>query len=198
MSVLLRASKWPKIRTQNWPNQHIQISLERFGFWQWLLKTQMSFIYVSTTSIIGLLSSTTSEQSNGPSHNTGRIPQYEDWPYFYVNALLHLEQASGYSPVWILLCLSMYDSTIVTLSTRKSNFVTNTFLWMLCCIWGRQVASLLYGSFHVCPWVITNLSHWPLENQILQPILFCECFDAYGAGKWLLSCVDPFMSIHVW
>ena len=24
--------------------------------------------------------------------------------YFYVNALLHLEQASGYSPVWILLC----------------------------------------------------------------------------------------------
>ena len=81
MSVLLRALKWPKIRTQNWPNQHIQISLERFGFWQWLLKTQMSFIYVSTTSIIGLLSSTTSEQSNGPSHNTGRIPQYEDWPY---------------------------------------------------------------------------------------------------------------------
>ena len=49
---------------------------------------------------------------------------------------------------------------------------------------------------HVCPCEITNLSHWPQENRILHPTLFCEYFVAFGAGKWLLSCLDPFMSVH--
>ena len=48
----------------------------------------------------------------------------------------------------------MCDSILATLSTGKSNFATNTFLWILCRIWDRQVASLLFGSFHVCPCVI--------------------------------------------
>ena len=44
------------------------------------------------------------------------------------------------------------------------------------------MASLLYGSFHVCQSVMADLSHGPLENHILQPILFCECFVAFEAG----------------
>ena len=117
--------------------------------------------------------------------------------YFSVNALLHLEQASGFSPVWILSCLSMSNNKLVTLATGKSNFATNTFLWMLWCIWSRQVAPLLYGSFHVCPCMIAPLSNCPLKNLILQPILFCESFVACGAGKWLHFCMSyDFMCCH--
>ena len=71
--------------------------------------------------------------------------------------LSYTPQASGFSPVWILSCLSKCNGRLVTMSTGKSNVVTNTFLWMLCCIWSRQVASRQYGSFHVCPCLKTNL-----------------------------------------
>ena len=36
--------------------------------------------------------------------------------------------------VWILSCLSMCNSKLVTLATGKSNFALNTFLCMLYCI----------------------------------------------------------------
>ena len=39
--------------------------------------------------------------------------------YFYVNALLHLEQASGFSPVWILSCLSMCKNKLVAPNATK-------------------------------------------------------------------------------
>ena len=44
------------------------------------------------------------------------------------------------------------------LPTKTLMFAPNTFLWILSCIWSRQVASLLYVSFYVFPFVIANLS----------------------------------------
>ena len=39
--------------------------------------------------------------------------------YFYVNALLYLEQARGFSPVWILSCLSMCKNKLVAPNATK-------------------------------------------------------------------------------
>ena len=53
--------------------------------------------------------------------------------------------------------------------------------WMSCHIWNRQMTFLLCGSFH--------------DFQITT---FCEWFVTIGTGKWLLSCVIPFVLLQLW
>ena len=71
-------------------------------------------------------------------------------------------QASGFSPVWILSCLSKCNGRLVTWSTGKSYFATNTFLWMLCCIWGRN------QSWKGMKWYTLTRRQLPASNVSLH------------------------------
>ena len=82
--------------------------------------------------------------------------------------------------------ISTCHSKLVTLATRKSNFSLDTFLWILCCIWSRKVASLLYGSFNIYPCVIAYLLHCPLEKSNFATNTFlwilCRIWDRQVAS----------------
>jgi hypothetical protein len=74
--------------------------------------------------------------------------------------------------------------------------------WMPCHIWSRQMSSLLCGSFHVSSNRVNVFSHMEQANGFspvwILSCLFkpCKCFLTYGTGKWLLSCVDPFIYLQ--
>ena len=91
-----------------------------------------------------------------------------------VNDWSHLEQANG-----VFHALSKCHSS-----------------WMSCHISNRQMTSLLCGSFHdfqittICKWLVT------FGTGVFHTLPKCqsaECFVTFRTGKWLLSCVDPFM-----
>ena len=76
----------------------------------------------------------------------------------FVDDLSHLEQADGFSPVLVLSCLFTSPLTMNDMSQLEQAdgfllcgsfcaFSDDHCLLMTCCIWNKQMTSLLCGSF---------------------------------------------------
>ena len=66
--------------------------------------------------------------------------------YFCVNALLHLEQASGFSPVWILSCMALCNNKLVTMAAEKTILLPTLFFE--CFVAFRATSLLLHMDRH--------------------------------------------------
>ena len=73
-------------------------------------------VFVGSSLLKTLLKS--GDNNRSPIQQFGRLRE-NCTQYFYVNALLHLEQASGFSPVWIPSCLSMCKNKLVAPNATK-------------------------------------------------------------------------------
>ena len=91
------------------------------------------------------------------------------------NVFSHMEQAYGYSPVWILSCF--FKSTFVYVSCHFPP------VWVLICV------------FKWALWLNT-LSHFEKGNGFSTLWILVKCLFTFGAGIWLFTCVDPYMYIQ--
>ena len=109
--------------------------------------------------------------------------------YLSVNDWSHLEQANGFPPVWILSCSLRMPLQLNVLSYFQQ---VNCFSpkWILS--WRFKVPLCLNSCQKSKSWWF-NLSNIFATFWAGKVILICKWLLTFGAGKWLLSCVYPFM-----
>ena len=86
------------------------------------------------------------------------------------NVFSHMEQAYGYSPVWILSCF--FRSTFAYISCHFPP------VWDLICVF-----KWAHGSY------------FEKGNGFSTLWILVKFLVTFGAGIWLFICVDPFMYI---